>query len=246
MYCRTRTAKQSPSPGRPAEQAKEMVFKQSTITVQITEPESQMETPGVSCWDFAYPTGKCDLAPGKSCFFSRSPKSNHHERSMAHTVAPSCDTLHGEQSRQKNKKQSKKTSGSRTFLLSSPTPISITFPQTKTTISTLLSQPNTKLIYLVPQSYIVCPKVCELMRLPRAAGSSFQVLPVPPEIEMKAGGHDRSSITDVIAVQEVVEKVLKNTKVRSFDGFIAFGDEREAWTFLEHVGRGVKCSAKKG
>jgi hypothetical protein len=226
-----------------------MVFKHSALTVQITEPQSQMETLGVSCWDFAYPTGKCDLAPAKSCCFSRSPKSKPCERFIARTVAPAYDILHGDQPRQKSKKQSKhaaETSESRTYLLSSPTPISITYPQTKTTISTLLSQPSTKLIYLVPQSNIVCPKVCELMRLPRAVGSSIQILPVRPEIDMKAGGDDRCSITDVVAVQEVVQKVLKNTKARSFDGFIAFEDEREAWTFLEHVGKGVKCSAKKG
>ncbi|EXJ64648.1 hypothetical protein A1O7_00986 [Cladophialophora yegresii CBS 114405] len=226
-----------------------MVSKHSSITVQITEPESQMETPGVSCWDFAYPTGKCDPAPTKSCYFSKSHKSKQGERFLTPTVGPANDISHGERPRQKSKKRSKhagETLEPRTYLLSSPTPVSITYPQTKTTISTLLSQPNTKLIYLVPQANIVCPKVCELMRLPRATGSKFQVLPVPPEIKMKAGGSDSCPISDVMAVQEVVQKVLKNTKARNFDGYIAFEDEREAWTFLEHVGKGVKCSATSG
>jgi len=62
---------------------------------------------------------------------------------------------------------------------------------------------------------------------------------------MKCGGEDSCSIADVVSVQAIVEKVLKNTKARSFDGYIAFEDEREAWTFLEHVGKGVKSAAKK-
>ncbi|OCT44113.1 hypothetical protein CLCR_00709 [Cladophialophora carrionii] len=226
-----------------------MVSKHSAITVQVTELESQMETLGVSCWDFAYPTGKCDPAPARSCCFSTAPKSKQQGRFASHSIAPACDISHGGHHRQKSKKQSKHAGEileSRAYLLSSPTPVSITYPQTKTTISTLLSQPNTKLIYLVPQANIVCPKVCELMRLPRAVGSSFQILPVPPEIEMKAGGKESCSISDIIAVQDVVRKILKDTKTRKFDGYIAFEEEREAWTFLEHVGKGVKCSATKG
>jgi len=198
-----------------------------------------METLGVSCWDFAYPTGKCSLPSTKNCSFLKQAKSKHQEHFNPQTV------LKGEQ-RQKTQKGSKHDHPElKTYLLSSPTPASVTYPHTYTTISTLLLTPNTKLIYLVPQSNIVCPKACELMRLPRAVGSSFQILPVPPEIEMRCGGQESCSIADVIGVEEVVGKVLKNTKVRSFDGYIAFEDEREAWTFLEHVGSGVKCAAKK-
>jgi hypothetical protein len=114
--------------------------------------------------------------------------------------------LHDGLPQQKSKKHNKNagpTPKGKTYLLSSPTPSSILHPQTSCTISTLLSQPNTKLVYLVPQSNIVCPKVCEMMRLSRAADSSFQILPVRPE------------------------------------------DDREAWIFLEHVGKTVKSTVKK-
>lgn len=133
---------------------------------------------------------------------------------------------------------------------------------TQYTISSLLATPNTKIVYLVPQFNIVCPKVCAMMRLPRAKGVSFQVLPVPPEIIMacasasseenddddsdeqeKTKSEPRYSITDVLAIQEVAAKVVKNTKVRRFDGYMAFVEERDAWTFLELVGKKVSEAA---
>ena len=84
------------------------------------------------------------------------------------------------------------------------------------------------------------------MRLTRASGSSFQILPVSPDIEMKCGGADRCSMTDAVGVEAVVQKVLKNTQVRVFEGFVPFEDDREAWTFLEHVGNCVRSGVKKG
>ena len=83
------------------------------------------------------------------------------------------------------------------------------------------------------------------MRLARASGSSLQILPVSPNIEMMFGGEDRSALVDGLGVQEVVDKVVKNTKVRHFDGYVAFEEDREAWTFLEKVGQGVKEAPKK-
>ena len=85
------------------------------------------------------------------------------------------------------------------------------------------------------------------MRSPKAVGSSIQILPVPPEIQMTCAGKGACELIDVeaLGVQEVVKKVLKNTKVRSFDGYISFEEERGAWMFLESVGRVVKGEAKK-
>jgi len=249
MHFRTPAARPSPTCATSTKKVTEDVTKHPAITAQVSEPESPMEILGISCWDFAYEGGKCTLPPTKNCCLSKSPNPKHHEKFIAQTVAPAYDVLRGEQPQGKSKKHSKhagEKAESRTYLLSSPTPMSITYPQTKTTISSLLASPNMKLVYLVPQSNIVCPKVCELMRLPRAANSSFQVLPVPPEIEMVYGGKDSCSMADDIGVQEVVAKVLKNTKTRKFDGFIAFEEEREAWTFLERVGKGVQSAAKKG
>ncbi|KAJ9608999.1 hypothetical protein H2200_006770 [Cladophialophora chaetospira] len=253
MHFRTQTTKQCSTKVAAENGVPEMVSRSpsSVTTLVNSEPERQVESPGVSCWDFAYSEGKCSLLSDiKTCQLSKESMPKPHERFLTQTIAPANDALHGgQQTKQKSKKHSKKAAEevpSRTYLLSSPTLDSIIFPHTKTTISTLLSQPNTKLIYLVPQSNIVCPVVCALMRLPRASGSSFQVLPVMPEIDMKCGGDGRCPIADAVGVQDVVEKVLKNTKSRSFDGYISFEEEREAWTFLERVGKGVMSAAKKG
>ena len=227
----------------------ESKYSSSTTLVVASEIESQEGDRGVSCWDFAYPSGKCSSLPlNSSCDCSKDKRSKCSPSVYCHATASTYEKSR-EQSQQKNKKQSKHVpdkAGTKTYLLSSPTSISITYPQTKTTISALLSQPNTRVIYLVPQSNIVCPIVCALMRLPRAYGSSFQVLPVPTEIDMKCGGEGRCWFADIAAVEEIVQKVLKNTKTRSFDGYISFEEERDAWTFLERIGQRVKAAPTKG
>lgn len=149
----------------------------------------------------------------------------------------------------------------RTYLLSSPTPRSVAYPQVKTTIATMLLTPRTQLIYLVPQSEIICRQTCEISRLPRAGGSGIQILPVCATVDDaglvtlmrcddRAGKSGVSSTVErensQCGVDEVVRKVLKYTKARAFDGYIAFEDDRDAWTFLERVGKGVtKCAAMK-
>ncbi|KIW78122.1 hypothetical protein Z517_07955 [Fonsecaea pedrosoi CBS 271.37] len=319
-----------------------------------THSHSNMEALGVSCWDFAYPTGKCSLPPVKNCSFAAKEKSattprrargerrfkhedlvtsgcaggaemvmvaaaaavvasglgpddmgdggqcqwqtsstgtrsrsrsrtqhhghhdsHHHDSTKPHTNGTSKHHHHHHHNHQPQPRNT--TTELRTYLLSCPTIPSITYPHTYTTISTLLLTPRTQLVLLVPQSNILCPKVCELMRLPRAGGSGICILPVPPEIEMRVvtdadtnpntdsdtateftfesdskvhpnGASDSArehistamSIIDALAVDEVVGKILKNTPARAFDGYVAFEDERAAWTFLHRVGRGVR------
>ncbi|KIY01498.1 uncharacterized protein Z520_03050 [Fonsecaea multimorphosa CBS 102226] len=278
----------------------EMVAKQttsSTTTVNIADLESHMETLGVSCWDFAYPTGKCALPAVQNCCpvsdaKSTTRKAARAEHKSKHQSAANTETVmsglqadqaddrqysmsstksrsqhhhhhhHKSSSKHHHRSRSNNNNNSstlevRTYLLSCPTVASIIYPQTYTTISTLLQTPSTQLVLLVPQSNIVCPKVCELMRLPRTAGSGIRVLPVPPEIEMRtttttcddngdvAECESISNIADALAVDEVVTKILKNTPTRHFDGYIAFEDDRAAWTFLDRVGKGVKKGASR-
>jgi len=82
------------------------------------------------------------------------------------------------------------------------------------------------------------------MRLPPATGSSIRILPVEP----KVWANPDKGIDMVSGVEEVVGKIVKNTKVKAFDGFMSFEEDREAWTFLDAVGKGVKERAftKKG
>ncbi|KAK6366963.1 hypothetical protein LTS17_010514 [Exophiala oligosperma] len=159
---------------------------------------------------------------------------------------------------------------SRTYLLSCPTSRSVTYPHTYTTISTLLSQPRNQIILLVPQNNIVCPRVCELSRLPRSGGSCLQILPIPEVVGMAYGeeaavcsppesgcesdsGGGGGGVGDVLTdkewsdvnVAEVVRKITKYTKARSFDGYLVFEDDRAKWQFLERVGKGVKEACKK-
>ncbi|OAG39578.1 hypothetical protein AYO21_06222 [Fonsecaea monophora] len=319
-----------------------------------THSHSNMEAQGVSCWDFAYPTGKCSLPPVKNCSFAAKEKSattprrargerrfkhedlvtsgcaggaemvmvaaaaaavvsglgpddmgdggqcqwqtsstgtrsrsrsqsrtqhhahhdiHHHDGTKSHKNGTSKHHHHHHHNHQQQPRNT--TTELRTYLLSCLTIPSITYPHTYTTISTLLLTPRTQLVLLVPQSNILCPKVCELMRLPRAGGSGICILPVPSEIEMRVvtdtnpntdsdtatefefesdskvhlnGASDSArehistamSIIDALSVDEVVAKILKNTPAKAFDGYVAFEDERAAWTFLHRVGRGVK------
>lgn len=80
----------------------------------------------------------------------------------------------------------------RTYLLSSPTAESVAYSQTYATIATLLMSPVTQLVYLVPQSYVMSGRVCEMSRLPRASGSGIQVLPVPERFVMRANSSSSS------------------------------------------------------
>jgi hypothetical protein len=225
--------------------------------------EDDIMLPGIAAWDFAYENGKCTLPVSmkKNCCFSKCflaanakmAAANAQSKLLVGTVAPAYEGLKAQE-----KKFSKKSKGdkraaadddAKTYLVSSPTISSILCPQTYLIISSLLNQPNTNLIYLVPQSNIVCPKVCELMRLPRAKGSSFRVLPIEADIEMRctpaSEGASVGSMADEIAINEVADKLVKNTKARSFDGYIALEDEREAWMFLERVGKGVQQHAMR-
>lgn len=261
MHFRAQFTRHCPSQAPPTVFPKVMNSKHGSTTILTTEiepspqVESRLETPGISSWDFAYPTGKCNLPASlrKNCFIS---KCFMHSVSEQHHTTIQPTTLFGAQSALQQEKSSKtkkhfhstkpSTSDSdiKTYLLSSPTFQSLVDPQVHDTVSTLLSQPNTKLVYLVPQSNICCPKVCEVMRLPPATGSSIRILPVEP----KVWANPDKGIDMVSGVEEVVGKIVKNTKVKAFDGFMSFEEDREAWTFLEAVGKGVKERAftKKG
>ena len=135
------------------------------------------------------------------------------------------------------------------YLLSIPNSDRVYCGQMKNTISTLLLTPQTQLVLLVPQSHIVCERMCALQRLPMARGSGIRILPVPPEIVMEfskgEAGIDEEYATglesrlEMLAVEEIAAKVVKCTKVRHFDGYLAFEDERSSWAFLERVGKTV-------
>ena len=179
-----------------------VVFKDTSTTIFTTEgdrsPQDSLpiQLPGISSWDFAYPGGRCSLpvTTGMNCHFSKNfiyktiPQENHALQSSTSHLSPSH---HWQKEARKSRKHSPNNSNQpelKTYLLSSLTFPSLMDPQTHDTISNLLQTPNMKLIYLVPQANIVCPKACELMRLTRAVGSSIQVLPVEPSIGMRYCG----------------------------------------------------------
>ncbi|KAK5063169.1 hypothetical protein LTR84_005245 [Exophiala bonariae] len=142
----------------------------------------------------------------------------------------------------------------RTYLLSIPRADRVYCTQMREIVSTLLLTPQTQLVLLVPQSHIVCERMCDLGRLSKAPGSGLRILPVPCEIPMEYGGMSGMDDDDegsqggstyfenpleMLAVQEIAAKVLKCTKFRRFDGYLAFEDERASWVFLERVGKAV-------
>lgn len=225
-----------------------------------TASDPQMETLGVSCWDFAYPTGKCPPSSEPKCRFFESKKTSSHraradlktkqeERLVADPLAPGDATAKRTlRSHFRSKTRTDSATVTRTYLLSSPTLMSLISPHTYTMISTMLTTPHTKLVYLVPQKYIMTNRVCEISRLRRARGSGIQVLTVPPPIGLS--GQDNSDLKSeterILAVDEVAQRVLKATTARAFDGYVTFEDDRAAWAFLEHVGQAVKSAASNG
>lgn len=238
-----------------------------------------METLGVSCWDFAYADGKCCLTAGKNCFMTdsqplkpraglklKAPESSIEKKFAVTSISqnddddnqttPPANSHHSHHCHSHRKKKSSRGHGhasteiaTRTYLLSSPTASSISYPQTRTTISTMLMTPHTQLIFLVPQSHILCSKVCEFSRLPRAGGSGMQVLPVAPPCAMACSGTGGNGCEKADAekkgIDEIVKKLHKYTKARAFDGYLAFEDDRANWMFLEQVGKSLKGMAKK-
>lgn len=170
-------------------------------------------------------------------------------RSPASTVKTKTKRQHGRKERQET---STLTPPTKTYLLSIPNADRVYCSQMKSTVSTLLLTNHTQLVLLVPQSHVVCPRMGDLLRLPKAVGSGIRILPVSPDICMEygCGGGGGSENDDdmyasfdrrleMLAVQETAAKVVKCTKVTHFDGYLAFEDERASWVFLERVAKSV-------
>jgi len=223
----------------------------STITTTSSTLNSDTATQGVACWDFAYTTGKCSLTCDRNCISSnrRNPRSwKTHSRDDTKTAEANPSVF------RRSKQDPIET---RTYLLSCPSAGSLTYPQTHTRISTMLHQPHTQLVLLVPQDYITSSQVCDISRLPRAGGSSIQVLPMPEVLglddtkgEMSSGSENESEretldAVDMANVVEMVRKIVKYTKAKRFDGYLVFEDDRRSWKFLKRVGEGVKIASWK-
>ena len=203
-----------------------------------------MATQGIACWDFAYTAGKCSLTCERNCIDS-------HKKSSRFRKPQSKDDTNTSVFR----KFKQDSIDARTYLLSCPTTASLTYPQTYTTISTMLLQPRTQIILLVPQVYIASSIVCDISRLPRAGGSYIQVLPMPKVLgldnakgEASSGSESESETLDsrdMANVVEMVRKIVKYTKARRFDGYLVFEDDRRSWKFLKRVGDGVKAASRK-
>ncbi|KAK7895055.1 hypothetical protein LTR67_005794 [Exophiala xenobiotica] len=219
----------------------------------VTTIEVQMECQGISCWDFAYPTGKCSLLSKKDCPLTESGSKSRNSKSKDQSRPESSNATFS--FRNKTKRESQ-TIDATTYLVSCPNPSSVINPHTFTTISTLLLQPHTQLVLLVPQKHIVCSRVCEISRLPRSGGSGIQVLPVPEVVAMtytatraETGGDsdddDNVNTVEKANVAALVRKIVKYTKTKNFDGYLVFQEDRASWQFLERVGKGVTAAAGK-
>lgn len=235
------------------------------------------EYQNIAVWDFAYPKGQCGLQNGKTSFNNfttleidpRTPHRKPRSTSAKSFASIIVDNLYSASSttegtgREKSSSKSKAKAKSKshpldreetsqlqkTYLLSIPNSGRVYCGQMKNTISTLLLTPKTQLVLLVPESHIVCERMCALQRLPKARGSGLRILPVPSEIVMECSKKEAAiseeyatgleSRLEMLAVEEIAAKVVKCTKARRFDGYLAFEDERSSWLFLERVGKTV-------
>ena len=143
---------------------------------------------GIACYDFAY--HDCDI------------HELHDHQYM---------TTHGLMTKLARRSQDKKSQ--LTYLLSAPTLTLLQCHFTKETISSLLSQPHTRIVLLVPMKLICHPTTLNLQRLPRAVGSSIQVVPYDPESSKNC---------------KVTGCITKFCKVKNIDGFMSFDEDVEA------------------
>jgi len=232
-----------------------------------------LESWGVACWDWAYPSGRCNASAARestpSRLKSRSKLAVKLQNSLGAKgpnvpIAPpgveetQMNTRPDDRPKTNPSLASRKagktgpagtTMKTRTYLLSTPTRASVMYPQTHTTIAALLLTPRTLLILLVPARFMMSSRVCEFSRLPRAGGSMIQVLPLDTLSagagDVEAADEDQAGLLTA-GPDGVARTITKYTKARTFDGYLAFEDDRHDWQFLEAVGKAVKAAAKKG
>ena len=121
-------------------------------------------------------------------------------------------TTHGLMTKLARRSQNKKSQ--LTYLLSAPTLRLLQCHFTKETISSLLNQPHTTIVLLVPVQLICHPTTLNLQRLPKAGGSSIQLVPFDP--------------ISVRGDCEVTGCIAKFCKIKSIDGFMSFDEDVEA------------------
>lgn len=221
---------------------------------------------GVTTWDFAYRNGRCTLTCRQNSFGDLSPEAEtpcplRQQSKPSGIITTSTTTevdsgparpkarslIRGKSNRESQSKQQDPLSQQRSYLLSFPNPSCTYYRYVVATVSTMLMTPYTHLVLLVPQTDIVCPKICALSRLPKAAGSGIRILPVPPSTIMEClsghndeGGDDGDGrIYDMVEVGNMAKRISKYAKVKSFDGYLPLQESRACWTFLEKVGKEV-------
>lgn len=227
---------------------------------------------GVTIWDFAYRNGQCTLTCRQNSFGDANPEAetpcplrqqSKSTSSITTTTTTEADSgssrpkarsiLRGRSFRESQSKQQDPLSQQRSYLLSFPNPSCTYYRYVVATVSTMLMTPYTQLVLLVPQTDIVCPKICALSRLPKAAGSGIRILPVPPStiMECLSGHNDKGdddgdgSIYDKVAVENMAKRISKYAKIKSFDGYLPLQESRACWAFLEKVGKEVGRLSEK-
>ena len=102
----------------------------------------------------------------------------------------------------------------RTYLLSASSLLVLQSPFLHDTIKSLLNQPQTSLILLLPLKLVIHSAALKLTTLPRAGGSGLRILPFDP----------MSTVYD----QDVAQCIRKVPKVKKIDGFMAFEEDGES------------------
>ncbi|RVX70101.1 hypothetical protein B0A52_06273 [Exophiala mesophila] len=225
---------------------------------------------GITVWDFAYHNGRCTLTCRSNSFGSSESETEtqcpiRQQNKSSDGFFPGTPTttkVDSEPSRSKPRsiirsisnresqsKQQDPLTQRRSYLLSIPNPSCTYYKHVVTTVSTMLMTPYTHLVLLVPQSDIVCPKVCVLSRLPKAVGSGIRILPVPPSTTMECSsdnvdhcdddGSGAGKVSDMDEIGKMAKRISKYAKVKSFDGYLPLQETRACWYYLEKVGKEV-------
>jgi hypothetical protein len=101
-----------------------------------------------------------------------------------------------------------------TYLLAAPNLTLVQCHFAKECLVSLLKQPRVTANLLVPRMLICHPTTLNLQRLPRASGTSFNVVPFEPECDRKDC--------------DIVSCLIKRCKIKRIDGFMSFDEDVEA------------------
>jgi hypothetical protein len=177
----------------------EAIFTRHRMSLTVVDPD----LPGVACYDFAYQ--QCQSNNNRKAQCRRPSGIFQRLVSFRHEDSPGPAYL---------------------LSVSNIRMLHNTFPLD--TIKTLLNQPRTIIVFLVPIKLLNHPHLLSYSRQSKAKGSCLQILPFDP--------------SDDVNDDQVAECITKFCKVRAFNGWMSFDEDLPSRLRLCAIVRAVRES----